>query len=230
MKMLKLALAVSTAGAALVVPFASGSATAATAARLPCSASMSVPRPAHGQNTAVRIKTTAGARVAAMAHYKSSTVKKIGYANSAGRATVTFKVGDVVYGRTVPVVVHIYKGANSGKCSTSFTPTAPPRVYRVGSCRASGDYSTCDEAGNATKPTVIQVLVTASPNQSVLVSWDVVCSAGESAASTSGQFTAETPIDRTIRHPFAHPDSCSIAAGAQLSGGGSLHVWTNYEK
>ena len=225
MKMLKLALAVSTAGAALVVPFASGSATAATAARLPCSASMSVPRPAHGQNTAVRIKTTAGARVAAMAHYKSSTVKKIGYANSAGRATVTFKVGDVVYGRTVPVVVHIYKGANSGKCSTSFTPTAPPRVYRVGSCRASGDYSTCDEAGNATKPTVIQVLVTASPNQSVLVSWDVVCSAGKArpaqvvSSLLRHRSTERSDTPSPILTPARSPPVPSSAAAARCTSG-----------
>ncbi|HEY2641419.1 MAG TPA: hypothetical protein VGI66_16240 [Streptosporangiaceae bacterium] len=229
--MLKVALAVSSVGAALVIPLAaSGSATAATAATLPCSASMSVPKPAHGQSTAVRVKTTAGARVAAIAHYASSTVKKIAYANSAGRASLTFKVGDVAYGRKVPVIVHVYKGAASGKCSTSFTPTAPPKVYLAGSCRSSGDYAVCDEAGDATKPTAIQVLVTASPNQSVLVSWDVVCTAGYSAASTSGQFTAQTPIDRTIRHPFAHPDSCTIAAGAQLSSSGSLHVWTHYEK
>jgi hypothetical protein len=64
-----------------------------------------------------------------------------------------------------------------------------------------------------------------------LVSWDDVCSEGDSAASTSGQFTATTPVDRKFSHPFAHPDSCTIAAGAQLQdGGGSLHVWTVYER
>ena len=44
MKMLKLVLAVSSVGAALIIPLtAGGSATAAVAAKLPCSASMSVP-------------------------------------------------------------------------------------------------------------------------------------------------------------------------------------------
>ena len=229
MKILKFALAVTSAGAALLIPLAA-SGTAAASAKLPCSASMSVLKPAHGQRTSVRVKTTRGARVAAVAHYRSGMVKKVAYANSAGRATLTFTVGDVVYGRKVPVIVHTYKGASSGRCSTSFTPTAPPKVYGAGSCRSSGDFAICDEAGDATRPTKIQVHVTASPNQSVLVSWDVVCSAGDSAASTSGQFTARTPIDRTIRHPFAHPDSCTIAAGAQLNDSGSLHVWTTYER
>jgi hypothetical protein len=217
-------------GAALVSVTALGAGPVAAATRLTCTASVSVAHPAHGQHVDVLVRTVKGAWVGAIAHFKTGSVKKSTHANSAGRAKLVFGTGNAAYGVRVAVNVYVDKAGGKGRCVSSFTPTAPPKVYRISSCRASGDYATCDEAGNAKEPTVLTVHVTAGPNQSVLVSWDDVCSEGDSAASTSGQFTARTPIDRTIRHPFAHPDSCTVAAGAQLNGGGSLHVWTDYEK
>ena len=205
--------------------------TGSVAAKLSCSATVSSSKPAHGKTVDVRVRTSSGAFVATIAHYKSGSFKKTTHANSGGKAVLAYKVGSAAYGYKVAVAVYVDKAKAKGRCSTSFTPTAPPKTYRVGSCRASGDFATCDEAGDATDPADIQVHVTASTNQSVLVSWDDVCSEGDSAASTSGQFTATTPVDRKISHPFAHPDSCTIAAGAQLQdGGGSLHVWTVYER
>lgn len=218
--------------ASAVIPVSMASAGAASAAaKLPCSARVTVARPAHGQRTDVVVRTSARAWVGAYAHYKTGVVKKTTHANTSGRATLIYSAGKAAYGHKVLVTVHVAKGTRKGTCSTSFTPTAPPKTYFVSSCRASGAFSTCDEAGDATKPAAIQVHVTAKPNQSVLVSWDNVCSEGLNAASTSGQFTATTPIDRKIGQPYKHPDSCTVAAGAQLeNGSGSLHVWTVYEK
>ena len=100
-----------------------------------------------------------------------------------------------------------------------------------GSCSAQGDYATCDASGTAPNPVTLTVTVTASPNQDVFVSWDTTCSEGLSAGSSSGSFTAQTPVTRTISHPYAHPDSCIVAAGAQLqAGGNSVHVSLSYSQ
>jgi hypothetical protein len=232
MRVLKAVLAISPLVAAVAIPLAvGGPAMASPAARLLCSASVSAAHPAHGTSTSVAVKTRAGAWVEAIAHYKTTTVKKTTHASSAGRATLAFKIGDAAYGYKIRVSVYVDDSSGKGRCSTSFTPTAPPKTYSAGSCRASGGYATCDEAATATDPVSIQVHVTSSPDQSVLVSWTMTCSQGLSAASTSGQFTAQTPIDRTVHHPYAHPGSCTIAAGAQLSEDhGSLHVWSVYER
>jgi hypothetical protein len=62
----------------------------------------------------------------------------------------------------------------------------------------------------------------------VSVSWDLVCSKGTGAGGRSGSFTATTPVQKRLPHPYRYPDSCDIAVDAQLSGGGSIHVWTTY--
>jgi hypothetical protein len=63
------------------------------------------------------------------------------------------------------------------------------------------------------------------------VSWDATCSQGEGAGGSSGTFTATTPLSRTISHPYYQPDSCIVAAGAQLqAGGNSVHVSLSYSQ
>jgi Ricin-type beta-trefoil lectin domain len=100
-----------------------------------------------------------------------------------------------------------------------------------GSCSAQGDFATCDASGTATKPVTITVTVTSSPDQSVFVSWDDTCSQGLGAGGDSGSFTATTPVSRTISHPYRQPDSCIVAAGAQLqAGGNSVHVALSYSQ
>jgi hypothetical protein len=95
----------------------------------------------------------------------------------------------------------------------------------IGSCSAQGDFATCVASGTAIKPLTITVTVTARPNQGVYVAWDTVCSQGTGAGTSSGSFTATTPVTRTIPHPYHQPDSCTVAADAQLNNGGnSIHV------
>lgn len=101
----------------------------------------------------------------------------------------------------------------------------------LGSCSAQGDFAICDASGTATRPVTITVTVTASPNQQVFVSWDDTCSVGTSAGGKSGSFTAQTPVTRTISHPWHQPDMCIVAAGAQLqAGGNSVHVSLSYSR
>ncbi|HUZ38131.1 MAG TPA: hypothetical protein VMV17_17555 [Streptosporangiaceae bacterium] len=108
--------------------------------------------------------------------------------------------------------------------------THPATSHQFGSCRAQGDFATCDASGTAHHPLTIRVHVSASPSQSVLVSWDMTCGKGSGAGGKSGQFTATTPVNRVIHHPYRHPDVCYVAAGAQLNGSGHLHVWLTYTR
>jgi hypothetical protein len=75
------------------------------------------------------------------------------------------------------------------------------------------------------------VSVSASPDQDVYVAWDAVCSQGTGAGSSSGSFTAQTPVSRVISHPYYQPDSCIVSADAQLqAGGNSIHISLSYSQ
>jgi hypothetical protein len=224
------ALAAGALTAGILVPATALGAQVPATAKLACSASASSTRPEHGQTVDVSVRTAADARVAAVAHFKAGRARDTARADSAGRARLAFKVGNAPYGVKVAVAIAVSKGKLTGTCSTSFTPTAPPRTYVAGSCRSSGEFAACSESGEATSPVSFLVHVTASPDQSVEVFWGDTCTLGTSVASASGQFTATTPIDRAIGHPFKHPDSCGVAVTAGLSDSGSLHLWTTYER
>jgi hypothetical protein len=102
---------------------------------------------------------------------------------------------------------------------------AVARAGTIGSCSSQGEFALCAASGTANSPAIITVTVTASPNQVVDGNWSMGCSLGTSAAGSSGSFTATTPATRTLKMPFAHPDSCDVAAGAGLlNGSGSIHV------
>lgn len=110
----------------------------------------------------------------------------------------------------------------AGAAGASVTPAiASSAVYHAGSCTASGDFATCVASGSAWHPRRIRVHVHASPDQHVFVAWDMVCTKGTGAGSRSGSFTAFTPVNRIIRHPYFHPRSCDIAASGQLQDGGN---------
>ena len=95
----------------------------------------------------------------------------------------------------------------------------------IGSCSSGGEFAICAASGTAHKPLRITVTVKANPNQTVDVNWSIACSAGNSVSGSSGGFTATTPVTRTIHHPFHHPGSCDVTAGAGLlNGSGSIHV------
>lgn len=99
--------------------------------------------------------------------------------------------------------------------------TAPvANAKAIGSCTAQGNFAVCSASGTAIKPLTLSVTVTSSPAQSVSVAWEVICSQGTGAGSAMGSFTAKTPVTRTISHPYHQPDSCDVAADAQLSGDG----------
>jgi hypothetical protein len=117
--------------------------------------------------------------------------------------------------------------------SAASAHTARPdrlRLVTIASCRAQGDFATCDAAGTARKPVSIHVHVTASPGQKLSFGgWDTSCAKGTGAGGETGSFGGWA----SLRHPNVHkarmayrdPDSCVVSAGAQLNVGGHLHLW-----
>jgi hypothetical protein len=93
------------------------------------------------------------------------------------------------------------------------------------SCRAQGDFAICSASGNTLRPVKITVHVSVSPQQSVSVNWNLVCSKGTGAGGKSGKFHGQTPISKVIRHPYVHPDNCTVAAAGIVSNSGHLHIW-----
>ena len=100
----------------------------------------------------------------------------------------------------------------------SAAPAAGPD--HAGYCSASGDYAICAASGTAYRPSIINVHVYATPNQKVDVYWNMVCSKGEGAGSSSGHFSGVTPLSHRAPHPYAQPDNCIVAASAGLDNGG----------
>jgi hypothetical protein len=111
-----------------------------------------------------------------------------------------------------------------------FASTA--RVYDAGSCTAEGQFATCVASGTAYNPLTIRVHVSAPRNGlPIFVSWSAVCAKGDGAGSSSGQYNAVTGSNRPIRHPYARPDYCIVAADAQLTQQGiHIRVWITYRK
>ena len=117
----------------------------------------------------------------------------------------------------------------AGTIAASIDPASASTTFA--SCSAQGDFAVCDASGTAPDPLTLTVTVTASPDQQVFVAWDTTCSQGLSAGGESGSFTAQTPVSRTISHPYHQPDSCIVSADAQLqAGGNSVHVSLSYSQ
>jgi hypothetical protein len=108
----------------------------------------------------------------------------------------------------------------AGATAASASASAPSS----NSCSAQGSYAVCDADATFSHPVTLTVTVSASPDQQVSVYWTDTCDYGSGAGSNSGSFTATTPVSRTITHPYSQPDSCIVAASAQLSGAGDLTV------
>lgn len=83
-----------------------------------------------------------------------------------------------------------------------------------------GDYAVATASGTVDEPRRLWVKVKARPNQRVDVYWITTCARGTGAGSRDGDFSGITPVKRRIGMSYRRPDSCSVAATAQLSGRG----------
>jgi hypothetical protein len=98
------------------------------------------------------------------------------------------------------------------------------RTVYFGKCTARGDFAICTASGSVNHPSAIYAHVHATPNQSISGAWSMTCTKGTGAGGKSGSISGTTPVRKALRMPYAHPDWCSVAADAQLSGSGSLQI------
>jgi hypothetical protein len=84
-----------------------------------CTASVSNASPTANQTVDVQVESNLpDTTVTATAHYKTTATTKTGSTDSAGNATVPFRIGSAMSGFTVEVDVAV----GGATCTTSFTP------------------------------------------------------------------------------------------------------------
>ncbi len=93
------------------------------------------------------------------------------------------------------------------------------------SCSASGAAATCTVTRTMHHPNVIRVHATARPNQMAGVTWSMTCTKGKDVDSTSGSFTARTPIRHRLRPSDRHSGLCLVSATVTLAKTGHLRAW-----
>lgn len=112
--------------------------------------------------------------------------------------------------------------------ATPASASATPFHFIKG-CRAQGDYAICTASGSVNHPHSITVHVIARPGQHVSGAWSVVCTKGTGAGSKSGNFSgwasARSNLTHKLKMPYRRPDSCTVAADAQLAHSGHIHLW-----
>lgn len=106
-------------------------------------------------------------------------------------------------------------------------PKAPAAaMHQVGTGHASGDYAIAMASGTANQPSKIELSVTATPAQSAMVSWDLVCTEKggiDSVGSKSGQATLNAPGVELLVLP-GPSTSCIVSASVQISTGGAVTI------
>jgi hypothetical protein len=101
---------------------------AAVQAPLKCVASVTSKHPGDYTTVGVRVQTTPGARVTAVAHYRRSTVTHRQRASRHGRSTLWYQVGAARRGLRVTVDVTISQHGRTGYCGTWFSPPRLPHI------------------------------------------------------------------------------------------------------
>jgi len=109
---------------AVATPAVSASAAPAAAhpVKLPCRAWMSNAKPKDYSTIDVWVATARDAAVTTVAHYKTTSTKHTGRANSKGDAGIAYRISDATPGYKVNVSVSVTAGRSGGSCSTSFVP------------------------------------------------------------------------------------------------------------
>jgi hypothetical protein len=102
--------------------------------------------------------------------------------------------------------------------------TSDAALRKLKKCSASGGFAVCTVSARVSRPKALFVKVTSRPKQRIEAFWSTVCTRGFGAGSKDGRFAGRTPIQRQVRMSYARPDSCSIAASAQLDDRGRIKV------
>jgi hypothetical protein len=124
------------------------------------------------------------------------------------------------------VVVLAVAATTAGATSSPTATVSASATHVIASGSASGK-AVLATAGNLDpNPGTIEVVVSASPNQRVFVTWLVVCERnGVRLGQWQGKYTTRTPARRTLYRPTGHPSLCNVSAIAALRWGrGAIHV------
>jgi hypothetical protein len=96
--------------------------------------------------------------------------------------------------------------------------------------KASGEFAIAQASGSVNNPSKVFAKVTSKPSQRVSGAFSIVCSKGFGAGSKNGSINGVTPLARRIPFPMRRPNSCSVAANAQLQDGGGTVIVKLYAK
>ena len=102
--------------------------------------------------------------------------------------------------------------------------TARADTVVIDRARARGNYAVAQASGSINHPKRIWVKVKSRPRQRADGAWSMTCTRGSGAGSRDGRHSGTTPYRQRLRMPYPQPDSCSVAANAQLSGSGRIIV------
>lgn len=102
--------------------------------------------------------------------------------------------------------------------------TARADTVVIDRARARGDYAVAQASGSINHPKRIWVKVKSRPRQRTDGAWSMTCTKNSGAGSRSGRHSGTTPYRQRLRMTYPQPDSCSVAANAQLSGSGRIIV------
>jgi hypothetical protein len=122
-------------------------------------------------------------------------------------------------------LITLLVAASSAVLISSSAWAAADHPPKASSCRASGAAASCTVTRTVHHPNVIRVHATARPNQTVSVTWSMTCTKGKDIDTTSGSFTARTPVSHRLRPSDRHSGSCAVSATVQLAKSGHLHAW-----
>jgi hypothetical protein len=89
---------------------------------LPCNATMTNANPYRFTTTNLRVRTTHGAMVQAVAHYFSTAVSEAAVAGRLGVAAIPYYISTGLPWYRVSVTIVVSQGNRTGACVTSFVP------------------------------------------------------------------------------------------------------------
>ncbi len=103
-------------------------------------------------------------------------------------------------------------------------PARADSIIRIGRAVDSGLYATAIADSHVDYPEALWVKVQARPNQRVDVSWSLTCYDEGNSRSRSKDFTATTPLKRTLRIPYAEAEECFVNTLASLDDRGRVTI------
>jgi hypothetical protein len=103
-------------------------------------------------------------------------------------------------------------------------PASADNIVKIDRDSDTGRYATAIADGHADYPSRLWVKVRARPNQRVEVDWSLDCYDEGNRRSRSGDFRAITPVNRSLRIPYAEAEECFVNALASLANRGRVVV------